>query len=210
MDDFMPSPERVLCFQARTWAGVAILAAAMTVTSLTNAQGTGTIRVVLQTQLKILDPVLTPAYSTRNHGYLVYDTLFSMDEKSVPQPQMVESWTQSSDKLTYTFKLRKGLKFHDGNPVTSEDVIASLKRWSERDQMGARLMKSTAQLDAVDASTFRFKLNRPYGLLIETLSKQGSPVPFILSALPICGYACILHRGNGNALRIQPRHTHPL
>ena len=69
---------------------------------------------------------------------------------------------------------------HDGSPVTSEDVIASLRRWSERDQMGARLMKSTDKLEAVDASTFTFKLNRPYGLLIETLGKQGSPLPFIM------------------------------
>jgi peptide/nickel transport system substrate-binding protein len=165
---------------ARTCLGLAIAAAGVSVAPVAGAQGTGTVKVVLQTQLKILDPVLTPAYSTRNHGYLVYDTLFSMDDKSMPQPQMVDTWTQSADKLTYTFKLRNGLKFHDGSPLTSEDVIASLRRWSERDQMGARLMASTEALTATDASTFTFKLKRPYGLLIETLGKQGSPVPFIM------------------------------
>jgi len=171
---------RVLAGWVRACLGLALLAAGMTAATLAAAQGTGTIKVVLQTPLKILDPVLTPAYSTRNHGYLIYDTLFAMDEKSVPQPQMVESWSQSPDKLTYTFKLRSGLKFHDGSPVTSEDVIASLRRWSERDQMGARLMASTETLTAVDASSFTFKLKRPYGLLVETLGKQGSPVPFIM------------------------------
>ena len=169
-----------LAGRARAGLGLAILAAGMSLGSPAAAQGTGTIKVVLQTQLKILDPVLTPAYSTRNHGYLIYDTLFAMDDKAVPQPQMVDTWTVSPDKLTYTFKLRAGQKFHDGTPVTSEDVIASLRRWSERDQMGARLIASTDTLTATDASTFVFKLKRPYGLTIETLGKQGSPVPFIM------------------------------
>jgi peptide/nickel transport system substrate-binding protein len=172
---------RGLAARARACLGLVALAAGLAIASPAIAQGgTGTIKVVLQTQLKILDPVLTPAYSTRNHGYLIYDTLFSMDDKSVPQPQMVDTWTLSPDKLTYTFKLRPGLKFHDGTPVTGEDVIASLRRWSERDQMGARLMASTESLTSPDASTFVFKLKRPYGLTIETLGKQGSPVPFIM------------------------------
>ena len=58
----------------------------------------------------------------RNHGYLIYDTLFAIDGKFEPQPQMVESWTVSDDKLIWTFKLRDGLKWHDGTPVTSADV----------------------------------------------------------------------------------------
>ena len=172
---------RGLAGRARACLGVTALAAGLAIASPAIAQGgTGTIKVVLQTQLKILDPVLTPAYSTRNHGYLIYDTLFAMDDKSVPQPQMVDTWTVSPDKLTYTFKLRAGQKFHDGTPVTSEDVIASLRRWSERDQMGARLMASTETLTSPEPSTFVFKLKRPYGLTIETLGKQGSPVPFIM------------------------------
>ena len=172
---------RGLAGRARACLGLVALAAGLAIASPAIAQGgTGTIKVVLQTQLKILDPVLTPAYSTRNHGYLIYDTLFAMDDKSQPQPQMVDTWTVSPDKLTYTFKLRAGQKFHDGTPVTGEDVIASLRRWSERDQMGARLMASTESLTSTDPSTFVFKLKRPYGLTIETLGKQGSPVPFIM------------------------------
>ena len=175
-----PNRARALDAGRRACLGLAIVAAGIGLAPLASAQGTGTIKVVLQTQLKILDPVLTPAYSTRNHGYLVYDTLFAMDDKSNPQPQMVDTWTLSPDKLTYTFKLRPGLKFHDGTPVTGDDVIASLRRWSERDQMGARLMASTESLTSPEPSTFVFKLKRPYGLTIETLAKQGSPVPFIM------------------------------
>ncbi|RZI98512.1 MAG: hypothetical protein EOP39_26940 [Rubrivivax sp.] len=143
------------------------------------AQAPSTVRIVLQSQLRILDPVLTVAYSTRNHGYLVYDTLFSMDAKSMPQPQMVDTFTVSPDKLTYSFTLRK-IKFHDGTPVTSEDVIASLKRWSSRDQMGVRLFAALQEMKAVDAQTFTIKLKEPFGLVLETLAKQSSPVPFIM------------------------------
>ena len=144
------------------------------------ARDANTARIVLQTQLKILDPVTTPAYSTRNHGYLIYDTLFAMDANSNPQPQMVDTWKESPDKRTYTFTLRKGLKFHDGTPVTAEDAIASLQRWGQRDQMGGRMLAATDKMEAVDALTFVIKLKKPYGLMLDTLGKQGSPVPFIM------------------------------
>ena len=86
------------------------------------AQPPKTLKVVMHSDLKILDPIWTTAYIVRNHGYLIYDTLFALDAKLEPQPQMVESWTVSDDKLTWTFKLRDGLKWHDGTPVTSADV----------------------------------------------------------------------------------------
>ena len=87
------------------------------------------VRFVQNGNLTILDPIWTTAYVTRNHGYFVYDTLFAADEKGEIKPQMVDSWQVSDDKLTWTFKLRSGLKFHDGTPVTTKDVIASLARW---------------------------------------------------------------------------------
>jgi len=84
--------------------------------------------------------------------------------------------------MTYTFTLRPGLKFHDGMPVTSEDVIASLKRWQSRDQMGARLFTALQEMKAVDPGTFTIQLKSPFGLVLETLAKQSSPVPFIMPA----------------------------
>ena len=88
------------------------------------------LRVVPHTNLAILDPIWTTAYISRNHGYMIYDTLFGSDEKNQVKPQMVEEWSASADKRLWTFKLRKGLEFHDGKPVTSEDVVASLARWA--------------------------------------------------------------------------------
>src|SRR5258707_10879855 len=95
-----------------------------------------TLRFIAQADLRSLDPIWTTAYISRNHGYMVYDTLFAMDKDLKPQPEMVDTWTMSEDKLTYSFTLRPGLKFHDGAPVTSADCIASIARWSKRDSLG--------------------------------------------------------------------------
>src|SRR4029079_3965190 len=86
----------------------------------------------------------------------------------------------SDDKLTYTFTLRDGLKWHDGAPVTAEDCVALLKRWARGDGMGQKLMDFTASLDATDARTITLKLKEPYGLVLESLGKPSSLVPFML------------------------------
>src|ERR1700747_1146633 len=93
-----------------------------------------TLRFIPHADLAILDPYWTGAYITRNYGYMVYDTLFAMDSALRPHPQMVDRWRVSDDKLTYSFTLRDGLKFHDGQPVRAADVVASLKRWGQHNQ----------------------------------------------------------------------------
>ena len=114
------------------------------------AQSNKTLRVVMHSDLKILDPIWTTAYIVRNHGYLIYDTLFALDGKLEPKPQIVESWTVSDDQLTWTFKLRDGLKWHDGQPVTTADVLPSIKRFTDKDALGGLLGKSTKEMTAVD------------------------------------------------------------
>src|SRR6185437_11819855 len=99
---------------------------------------------------------------TRTLGYLVYDTLISMDSKGGYHPQMLESWQASPDRMTWTFKLRPGLAWHDGSPVTADDCIASLKRWAQSDGFGKRLMSATQALSAVSPDTFELKLSRPF------------------------------------------------
>ncbi len=90
-----------------------------------------TLKFVPEADLRSLDPIWTTAYITRNYGYMVYDTLFAVNEKFEVQPQMVDTWNLSDDKLTYTFTLRDGLKWHDGEPVKSADCIASIERWAQ-------------------------------------------------------------------------------
>src|SRR5439155_7920589 len=94
------------------------------------------LRFIPQADLRSLDPIWTTAYVTRNFGYLVYDTLFALDKDFNPQPQMVERSTISDDKLSYSFTLRDGLKWHDGTPVRAADCVASIQRWGKRDQFG--------------------------------------------------------------------------
>ena len=144
------------------------------------AQQPKTIRAVMHSDLKVLDPIWTTANIVRNHGYMVWDTLFAMDEKLQPQPQMVDRWTLSDDRLIYTFTLRDGLKFHDGKPVTGEDCIASLKRWGARDTTGSKLLGFVSTFDVVDDKTFKIVLKEPYGLVIDSLAKPGGSTPLIM------------------------------
>ena len=138
------------------------------------------LRVIPHADLKNLDPIWTTAYISRNHGYMIYDTLFAMDEEFKPQPQMVDTWTTSDDGLVWTFVLRDGLKFHDGAPVTGEDVVASLTRWGARDGMGQQLFANMESLEAPDDKTVVMTLSSPFGLVLESIGKISSNVPFIM------------------------------
>jgi peptide/nickel transport system substrate-binding protein len=152
------------------------LAAVLSASSLADAK---TITAVMHSDLRVIDPGITTAYITRDHGYMVYDTLLAEDANFKIQPQMAE-WKVSDDKLTYTFTLRDGLKWHDGAPVTAEDCVASLKRWGKNDGMGQKLMDFTASLEATDAKTITLKLKEPYGLVLESIGKPSSLVPFMM------------------------------
>src|SRR6202051_1359475 len=152
------------------------LSATLVVSSLADAK---TITAVMHSDLRVIDPGITTAYITRDHGYMVYDTLLAEDSNYKIQPQMAE-WKVSDDKLSYTFTLRDGLKWHDGPPVTAEDWVASLKRWGKADGMGQKLMDFTASIEAPDAKTIVLKLKEPYGLVLDSIGKPSSFVPFMM------------------------------
>ncbi|MFM9982137.1 MAG: ABC transporter substrate-binding protein, partial [Burkholderiales bacterium] len=145
--------------------GLRIVAVFLALLASTAGAQDKVLRTVPHSNLAVLDPIWTTAYMSRNHGYMIYDTLFGTDEKNQIKPQMVESWTESPDHRLWTFKLRKGLEFHDGKPVTSEDVTASLARWGKRDSMGAALMTFVERMDAPAADTFRIFLREPCGFV---------------------------------------------
>src|SRR5580698_8860240 len=170
------SGQRFLGFAAAAFAAAMSLAISSLAISPADAK---TIVAVMHSDLRIIDPLFTTAYITRDHGYMVYDTLLAMDENFKIQPQMAD-WKVSDDKLTYTFALRDGLKWHDGAPVTAEDCVASLKRWARNDSMGQKLTDFTASLEATDAKTITLKLKEPYGLVVESIGKPSSVVPFMM------------------------------
>src|SRR5262245_5644545 len=139
-----------------------------------------TVRAVMHAELKHLDPQWTTANISQQHGYMIYETLFALDSKGQPKPNMVDKYTLSADKKTYTFTLRAGLKWHDGQPVRAADAVASLKRWAVKDAAGQKLMAKTASLEAADDRTLVLKLKEPYGLVLRALAKEYSYVPFII------------------------------
>jgi peptide/nickel transport system substrate-binding protein len=158
-------------------------AALVALTAIAPARAQGdpkVLKIVPHSNLAILDPIWTTQYMVRNHGYMVYDTLFGTDEKSQIRPQMVDKWSVSADNRLWTFTLRDGLAFHDGAAVTGEDVIASLERWGKRDTMGQKLFTFVQRMDSPDAKTFRIFLREPCGIMLEALGKPSSNVPFIM------------------------------
>ncbi len=138
------------------------------------------LKFVPQADLAAVDPVFTSAYVTRNHGYLVFDTLYGMDEHYRPQPQMVSGHTVDDDGKTWTFMLRDGLEFHDGTPVLGRDAAASIKRWGKRDTFGQALMAASDEIDAPSDKALRFRLKKPFPLLPNALAKAPSYMPCIM------------------------------
>ncbi|MCQ9617999.1 ABC transporter substrate-binding protein [Paenalcaligenes niemegkensis] len=145
-----------------------------------SAQEPVTLKVATHASLRLLDPMTSTADITRDHSYAVYETLFSLDSKYEPKPQMVGDYSVSEDQLEWVFNLRDGLIFHDGAPVTAEDVVASLKRWFNRDITGGRIGAVTESIEAIDEKSFKIQLSEPYGLMLDSLAKRNSHVPFIM------------------------------
>jgi peptide/nickel transport system substrate-binding protein len=123
--------------------------------------------------LAILDPVVTFARPTRNHGYLVYDTLYGIDADWRVRPQMVEGHRVADDGSTWTLTLREGLRFHDGAPVLARDAVASIHRFAQRISFVGSLMAATEELSAPDDRTVRFRLRRPFPHLPESVVRAG-------------------------------------
>ena len=139
-----------------------------------------TLRFIAQSDLRVLDPIWTTAYITRNHGYMVFDTLFAIDAEFAPHPQMVGEHAISPDKLTYQFKLRDGLGFHDGSPVRGVDCVASVKRWMARDGHGQALAGVLDEIKQDGDNGFTIKLKEPFALLLDGIGKVSSLALFMM------------------------------
>ena len=130
--------------------------------------------------LSVLDPVVAGLRPTRNHAYLVFDTLYGIDTNWTAQPQMVEGHQVDEDGLIWTLTLRDGLRFHDKEPVLARDVVASIRRFAARISLANALMAATEELSAPDDRTVRFRLKRPFPHLPEALAGPGANVPAIM------------------------------
>ncbi|MBL8569313.1 MAG: ABC transporter substrate-binding protein [Phreatobacter sp.] len=144
------------------------------------ARAETTLTVVLESEVVIFDPHFTTAAITRTFGYHIFDTLFAMDGMGEIRPQMVSSYDTSPDKLTWTFTLRDGLKWHDGAPVTAAECVASINRWAPRDAIGRMLRAATAAMAAKDDKTFSIVLKEPFPLMLPALGKANAPLPVMM------------------------------
>jgi len=158
-------------------AGAGVSLAAPTVARAAESQ---VLKFIPQADLTILDPIWTTAYVTRNHGLLVFDTLFGIDGQFRPQLQMLESASEEEDGRLWRLRLRQGLRFHDGTPVRAQDCIASIRRWAVRDPFGQALLAVTDTMTAADDRTFLIRLKQPFPLLPDALGKAASPIPAIM------------------------------
>ena len=162
------------------WAWKLAVGAALLAASHATAVAETVLKFVPHSDLKIVDPIWTTAYISRNHGYMIYDTLFALDADGNVKPQMVGKHEVSDDKLTHTMTLRDGLFWHDGKPVTAEDCVASIKRWGSKDAMGQKLMSFVKGMEVKDDKTFVISLKAPTGLVTLALGKPSSNVPFMM------------------------------
>jgi len=156
--------------------GLAALAAPV----IGRAQAARTLRFVPQADLALLDPIQSTGFVTRNHAFLVFDTLFGWDEQYRAQLQMLEGHRIEDDGRTWIMTLRDGLRFHDGQPVLARDCVASLRRWGTRDSFGLAAMAVTDEILAVDDRTIRWRLKKPFPLLADALAKVGANVAFMM------------------------------
>ncbi|HVY17910.1 MAG TPA: ABC transporter substrate-binding protein [Rhodopila sp.] len=148
--------------------------------SLARAGDASVLRFVPQADVAILDPIMSVSYVTRNHALMIFDTLYGADIHNRPHPQMVEGHVVEQDGRQWTLTLREGLRFHDGTPVLARDVVASLKRWWQRDNVGQVLAATTDELAAISDRQVRFRLKDPFVMLPDALGKFGTNTAVIM------------------------------
>ncbi len=166
--------------QRRTLLQASAGAIALPAAAIAQTPAARTLRHVPHANLASIDPVWTTAWIVRNHGYMVYDQLYGMDEQFNIRPQMVEGHVVENDGLLWRFTLREGLRFHDSEPVRARDCTASIARWARRDALGQRLVQLTAEMRALDDRRFEIRLNRPFPMMLHALGKVTTPCLFIM------------------------------
>jgi peptide/nickel transport system substrate-binding protein len=141
---------------------------------------TSILRFVPQANLSLLDPIFSTAGPTQCHGWAIYDTLFGINARREPKPQMAEGYTISDDGRTYLIRLREGLKFHNGEPVRAQDCAPSLTRWAARDTLGQTVWQYVESCNAHDDRTLKVGLKQPIPIFIEAIARGSPGVPFIM------------------------------
>ena len=140
-------------------------------------RSTRVLRFVPEGSLHNPDPVCSPSATGRNHGFMIWDTLYGLDRSFAPSPQMAAGHETSDDRLTWRFTLRDGLIFHDNTPVRAPDCVASILRWARRRPLGQAMLARLHDIRALDDRRFELRLKLPFSFVLEAL---GSDTCFIM------------------------------
>jgi peptide/nickel transport system substrate-binding protein len=140
------------------------------------------LRMVPQSDLKILDPIWTTAFVTRNHGYMVYDTLFGVDEQGkVQAADGRQVHRQRRRTRPGPSRCARAWPFMTASPSPRGRHCVARSAGAKRDGLGQKMFDRAGQAEAVDANTFQHDLQgQPFGMVLDALGKPSSPVPFIM------------------------------
>jgi peptide/nickel transport system substrate-binding protein len=154
-----------------------VLACTGTVLSAPCETTGGKIQAAMTANASTMDPILSTTNASRQIAIHLFESLVSLDQNYKVIPQLAQDWKRSDDGLTYTFTLRDGVKFHNGKPLTSADVVASLKRFLKISP-GANRFRAVTDVVAVDPKTVKFTLSQDFPLI--TNLAMPSPVVAII------------------------------
>src|SRR5215467_11248423 len=167
--------DRRTFLKAAAGAGALATGGILAAPAISQRAAARTLRLVPHADLANFDPIWGGGYIARNAGLLVWDMLYGIDSTLTPRRQMVEAEEVSADGFTWTFRLRPGLRFHDGEPVRAIDAVASINRWAARDPMGQMIKAIENELIAIDDRTFHWALKKPYPKMLLALGKSLPP-----------------------------------
>ena len=156
-------------------------AAALAAPHVARGQDNRVLRFVPRSPLALLDPVWTTETATRAFALQIFESLYSVDEKLNPHPQMAAGHTIEDGGKRWSIRLRDGLRFHDNEPVLARDCVTSINRWMKRDAVGKTLALRIDALEAPDDRTIVFRLKKPFPQLPFALGKAQ---PNVLPMMP--------------------------
>ena len=159
--------------------GLAAATALPSAPSLAQGDAAHTLRFIPQADVTTLDPLNTTSYGVRTHGHMCWDTLYGLDERFMPQPQLCEGHVVEDDGLRWVFTLRAGIRFHDNEPIRAADAVASINRWMPRDVLGQSLAERVQEIRALDDRRFEIRLKQRFGPMLQALGKPSSYACFI-------------------------------
>ncbi|MDQ2762977.1 MAG: ABC transporter substrate-binding protein, partial [Pseudomonadota bacterium] len=148
---------------------LAASAAVLAAPHVSRAASSKVLRFVPQANLANPDPIWTTATVATNHGYMVWDTLYGVDNSLTSRPQMCAGSETSADEKTWIFTLRDGLRWHDGAPVRGVDCTTSINRWSKKDPFGQKLASLIDEMKPLDDKRFQIRLKSPFRQMLYAL-----------------------------------------